>query len=173
MITKLSLVWLTFHLRILQCRIVTFRQYDKLNIAKLRRDLLAIPFVSSPSDDIDLLNEQYMSGWSGLLDIHAPVKTKQLIKPVPSWITDEYRTAKCMRRDKSSVNRSHHQRQINRCNHILNRNKGRSYRDLVSENCGDGKKLWQALNRIVEYRVGQIPLSSHPIISKQIWFVFH
>ena len=46
--------------------------------------VLAIPFVSSPCDDIDLLHEQYMSGLSGLLDIHAPVKTKQLIKPAPS-----------------------------------------------------------------------------------------
>ena len=138
-------------------KVVTCHQYHKLNIDELRSDLLAIPFVSSPSDDIDLLHEQYMSGLSGLLDIHAPVKTKQLIKPAPSWITDEYRTAKCMRRqyerawrrDKSSANRSHLQRQINRCKYILNRNKGCFYRDLVSENYGDGKKLWQALNRIL------------------------
>ena len=76
------------------------------------------------------------------------MKTKQLIKPAPSWITDEYRTAKCMRRqyervwrrDKSSENHSHLRRQINRCNHILNRNKGCFYRDLVSENCGDSKR---------------------------------
>ena len=94
-------------------KVVTFRQYHKLNIDKFRSDLLALLFVSSPSDDIDLLHEQYISG---LLDIHAPVKTKQLIKPAPSWITDEYRTAKCMRRqyerawrrEKSSVNRSCH-----------------------------------------------------------------
>ena len=125
-------------------KVVTFRQYHKLNIDKFRSDLLAIPFVSSPSDDIDLLHEQYMSGLSGLLDIHAPVKTKQLIKPAPSWITDEYRTAKCMRRqyehawrrDKSSVNRSR-----------LG-NMGHFYCDLITDNCGDGKKLWQALNRI-------------------------
>ena len=51
------------------------------------------------------------------------------------------------RRDKSSENRSHLRRQINRCNHILNRNKGCFYRDLVSENCGDSKMLWHALNR--------------------------
>ena len=89
--------------------------------------------------------------------MHHAVKTKQLIKPAPNWITDEYRTAKCMRRqyehawrrDKSSVNRSRLRRQINRCNHILNRNKGHFYSDLVSDNCGDGKKLWQALNRIL------------------------
>ena len=99
-------------------KVVTFRQYHKLNIDKFRSDLLAIPFISSPSDDIDFLHEQYMSGLSGLLDIHAPVKTKQLIKPAPSWITDEYRSAKFMRRqyerawrkDKSSVNRCHLQR---------------------------------------------------------------
>ena len=138
-------------------KVVTFRQYHKLNIDKFKSYLLAIPFVSSPSDDIDLLHEQYMSGLSGLLDIHAPMKTKQLIKPAPSWITDEYRTAKCMRRqyelawrrDKSSVNRSRLRRQINRCNHILNRNKGRFNRDLVSDNCSEGKKLWQVLNRIL------------------------
>ena len=96
-------------------KVVTFCQYHKLNIDKFRSDLLAVPFVSLPFNDIDLLHEEYMSGLSGLLDIHAPVKTKQLIKPVPSWITDEYRTAKCMRRqyerawrrDKSSVNCSH------------------------------------------------------------------
>ena len=154
-------------------KVVTFRQYHKLNIDKFRSDLLAIPFVSSPSDDTDLLHEQYMSGLSGLLDIHAPVKTKQLIKPAPSWITDEYRTAKYMRRqyerawrrDKSSVNHSCLRRQINRCNHILNRNKGRFYCDLVSDNCGDGKKLWQALNKILS----QIPLSSHPLLMKNHW----
>ena len=100
-----------------------------------------------------------MSGLSSLLDIHAPVKTKQLIKPVPSWIADEYRTAKCMRRqyerawrrDKSPENRTRLRQQINRCNHILNKNKGRFYHDLVSKNCGDGKKLWQALNRILSW----------------------
>ena len=136
-------------------KVVTFHQYHKLNIDKFRSDLLTIPFVSSPSDDIDLLHEQYMSGLSGLLDIHAPVKTKQLIKPAPSWITDEYRTAKCMRRqyerawrrDKSSEIRSRLRWQINRCNHILNRNKGCFYHDLVSENCGYSKRLWHALNR--------------------------
>ena len=47
-------------------KVVTFCQYHKLNIDKFRSDLLAIPFVSSPSDDIDLLHEQYMSGLSGL-----------------------------------------------------------------------------------------------------------
>ena len=37
-----------------------------MNIDKFRSDLLVIQFVSSPSDDLDLLHEQYMSGLSGL-----------------------------------------------------------------------------------------------------------
>ena len=120
-----------------------------MDIKNFRGDL-AIPFVSLPSDDIDLLHEQYMSGLSGLLDIHAPVKTKQLNKPTPSWITDEYRTAKYMRRqyehpwwpDKSPQNCNRLRPQMNRCNHILNKSKGCSYHDLVSEICGDDKKQW-------------------------------
>ena len=64
-----------------------------MDIYKFRSDLLAIPFVISPSDDIDVLHEQYMSGLSGFLDIHAPGKTKQLIKPAPSWISTELQSA--------------------------------------------------------------------------------
>ena len=74
-------------------KVVTFRQYHKLNIDKFRSDLLAIPFIGPPSEDIDLLHEQYMSGLSGLLHSHAPVKTKQLIKPVPSWMSIELPSA--------------------------------------------------------------------------------
>ena len=51
----------------------------------------------------------------------------------------------------SYVNCSRLRRQINRCNHILNRNKGCFYRDLVSENCGDSKRLWHALNRTLSW----------------------
>ena len=61
-------------------KVVTFHQCHILDIDKFRSDLLAILFVISLSDDIDLLHEQYMSGLSGLLDIHALVKTKQLLK---------------------------------------------------------------------------------------------
>ena len=39
-------------------KVIPFRQYHKINIDKSRSDLLAIPFVSSPFDDINLLHEQ-------------------------------------------------------------------------------------------------------------------
>ena len=37
--------------------------------------------------------------------------------------------------------------------------KGCFYHDLVSENCFDGKKLWQALNRILSWSNTSVLLS--------------
>ena len=65
-------------------KVITFLQYHRMDTDKFRTDFLAIPVVISPSDDIDVLHEQYTSGLSGLLDIRAPVKSKQLIVPAPS-----------------------------------------------------------------------------------------
>ena len=39
--------------------------------------------------------------------------------------------------------------QINRCSHLLNKNKGQYYQELVKENIGEGKKLWQALSKVL------------------------
>ena len=46
------------------------------------------------------------------------------------------------------MNRSHLRRQINRCS-LLKKNKGQYYQDLVKENSLDGKKLWQALSKVL------------------------
>ena len=138
-------------------QIVTFRQYHKINVERLREDLAASAFVAHPSDDIDTLYEQYVSSLSDLLDIHAPLKTRRLAKPAPGWITNEFRTAKCLRRqyertwrrDKTPLNRARLRRQINRCNHLLNKNKKNYYQELVKENSKDGKKLWWVLGKVL------------------------
>ena len=138
-------------------KIVTFRQYHKINVERLREDLAASAFVAHPSDDIDTLYEQYVSSLSDLLDIHAPLKTRRLAKPAPGWITNEFRTAKCLRRqyertwrrDKTPLNRACLRWQINRCNHLLNKNKKNYYQELVKENSKDGKKLWRVLGKVL------------------------
>ena len=137
--------------------VVTFRQYHKINIDRLEEDLAASAFIANPSDDIDTLYEQYVSRFSDLLDILAPLKMRRLTKPAPGWITNEFRTAKCLRRqykqtwwrDKTPVNHAHLRQQINRCNHLLNKNNGQYYQELVKENSGDGKKLWRALSKVL------------------------
>ena len=47
------------------------------------------------------------------------------------------------------MNRARLRWQINRCNHLLNKNKGQYYQELVKENYGDGKKLWRALSKVL------------------------
>ena len=67
---------------------------------------------------------------------------------------------KCMRRrrDKTPLNRAHLRRQINRCNHLLNKNKKNYYQELIKENSGDGKKLWRVLSKVlVKSRVSILP----------------
>ena len=122
-------------------KIVTFHQYHKINVDRLREDLAASAFGAHPSDDIDTLYEQYVSSLSDLLDIRAPLKTRRLTKPTPGWITNEFRTAKCLRRqyeqtcrrDKTPLNRARLRLQINRCNHLLNKNKKNYYQELIKE----------------------------------------
>ena len=81
-----------------QDKVVTFSQYHKINVDRLKDDLAASALVTYPSDNIDTLYEQYVSNLSDLLDIHAPMKTRCLTKCEPGWITSEFRTAKCLRR---------------------------------------------------------------------------
>ena len=134
-------------------KVVRFRQYHKINVDRLA----ASAFVSNPSDDIDTLFEQYVSSLSDLLDIHAPLKTRHLAKPAAGWITNEFRTTKCLRRQYEQTwmegqNPRDHaplSQQLNRGNHLLNTNKGQYYQELVTENSGDGKKLWRVLSKVL------------------------
>ena len=49
------------------------------------------------------------------------------------------------------MNRAHLRCQINRYNHLLNKNKGQYYQELVKENSDDGKKAVASIEQ------GQVP----------------
>ena len=125
-------------------KVVTFRQNHKITVDRLKEGLAASALVAYPSDDINTLYEHYVSSLSDLLDIHAPLKTRHLTKPAPGWITNEFRTVKCLgrqyertwRRDKTSVNRARVRQQINKCNNLLNKNKGQYYQELCPPHWG-------------------------------------
>ena len=67
-----------------QDKVVTFCQYHKTNVDRLKEDLVASASVAYPSDDIATLYEQYLSSLSDLPDIHAPMKTRHLTKLHPA-----------------------------------------------------------------------------------------
>ena len=56
------------------------------------------------------------------------------------------------------MNWAHLKQQINQCNHLLNKNKGQYYQDLVKENSGNDKKLWRALSKVL----GRTQISTLP-----------
>ena len=79
-------------------KVVTFRQYQKNYVDRLKEDLAASAFIANPSDDIDTLYEQYVSSLSDILNLHAPLKMRCLAKPASGWITNEFRTTKCLQK---------------------------------------------------------------------------
>ena len=136
---------------------VSFRQYHKIDNVKLSQDLECCEFVRSPASTAEGLYGQYNTCLSSLLDRYAPLKTKILKKPSPSWITDIYRVAKKVRRqyerlwrrNKTPLNRSRLRQQTSLCNNILRKEKANFYTDVVNKNAHDPKKLWMELNGIL------------------------
>jgi len=138
-------------------KLITFRQYHKIDRDQMKRDLQKTAFVVSPSDNVSDLYDQYMSSLSSVLENHAPLKTKCLSKPTPVWVTQQYREAKRLRRqyeriwrkNPSVLNRSKLRRQISTCNTIINKSKGEFYTEIINNNSDNSKKLWKELNNVL------------------------
>ena len=89
-------------------------------------------------------------------------------KGATCWLSDTYLQAKAVRRqferfwrkDKSLLNRARLCKQIARCNTLITRDKSNYYRNLISDNAHDSKKLWQVL-RSVLHSVPDKVLPSH------------
>lgn len=143
---------------------VSFRRYDKIAMPSFLTDLNHIDFVSTPASTVSELYDQYHSGLFKLINKYAPLKTKFLKKRVPSWITEEYRGAKRIRRQyeriwrkqKTPYNRSRLRKQSNLCNYILNKAKQKFYSELISANAGDSRKLWKGLNTVLHSKANTV-----------------
>ena len=138
---------------------VTFRRYHKINMQSLMCDLANCSFA---------LYEQYIRDSSGLLDKHASTVTRTFTKGAAGYLSDTYLQAKAVRRqferfwrkNKSPLNRARLCKQIARCNTLITRDKSNYYRNLISDNAHDSKKLWQVL-RSVFHSVPDKVLPSH------------
>ena len=124
---------------------VTFRMYHKINMQSLMCDLANCSFVTSPDSTVSALYEQYISDLSGLLDKHAPTVTRAFTKGAAGWLSDNCQFERFWQKDKSPLNRARLRKQIARCNTLITRDKSNYYRNLISDNAHDSKKLWQVL----------------------------
>ena len=147
---------------------ITFRRYHKINMQSLICDLEKCSFVASPGSTVSALHDQYTRDLSNLLDKHAPLVIRTFTKGAAGWLSDTYLQAKAVRRqferfwrkDKSPQNRARLRKQIARCNAIITKDKTNYFRNLISDNAHDSKKLWQIL-RSVLHSVPEKVLPSH------------
>ena len=125
-------------------------------------DLANCSFVASPGSTVSALYEQYIRDWSGLLDKHAPTVTRTFTKGAAGWLSDTYLQAKAVRCQsvKSPLNRARLREQIARCNTLITRDKSNYFRNLISDNAHDSKKLWQILHSVL-HSVPDKVLPSH------------
>jgi hypothetical protein len=69
---------------------ITYRELDRIDADLFLSDLLTLPLLTAPSDDLDELLLQYNSGLSSLLDKHAPVRSKVItVRPPNPWVSAE------------------------------------------------------------------------------------
>ena len=135
-------------------------------------DLEKCSFVASPGSTISALHDQYTRDLSNLLDKHAPLVTRTFTKSAAGWLSDTYLQAKAVRRqfewfwrkDKSPQNRARFRKQIARCNAIITKDKTNYFRNLISDNAHDSKKLWQILRSVLH----SVPVKVLPSHASQI-----
>ena len=141
-------------------KLISFRRFNEINMGALQDDLKRCPFVNCPSDSLDELVLQYDSSLTQIIDKHAPLITKKIrnvSNTTPVWITDEYISARQLRRQyertwrkhKCPLHRSRLRRQVNLCNRILNKCRTSYFTSMVTANQNDSSKLWKCFKRLL------------------------
>ncbi|XP_072172352.1 uncharacterized protein [Diadema setosum] len=148
----------------------TCRNVKKINRTAFAEDIVSCKLMSSPTDSVDCVVENYNSALSRLLNIHAPVKTRKIRKRTDCpWYNSDIAAAKRKRRrlerkwlsnGKSEIDRKLLCAQKNVVNSLLKKAK-RSYYVGLIEDCGeDSKRLFSVANRLLN-RKQSSPLPSH------------
>ena len=78
---------------------VTSRNYRRINIEELKKDINSSPLAKTLPSDPDELVKLYNSTLSDLIDKHAPLKTREVtIRPSAQWYSDDLHTIKLEKR---------------------------------------------------------------------------
>ncbi len=151
----------------LEIRDVTYRKYKSIDIEELKQDLAQSELCTKSFSDLDDLVLCYQDTLSGLMDKHAPEKSKRsVVRPKQPWYNDNLNNLKRLRRSserkwtktksssdhvifKKARNKFSNTLETDRCNHLSN---------LVNECAGDQKKLF----KIVSFLTGDSKASPLP-----------
>jgi hypothetical protein len=151
---------------------LTYRQLKKMDVNSFKDDLSQLPLLTNPPDTLDELLAEYDTQITGLLDKHAPLKTKtQTLRPHTPWFNEDIYNLKKQRRKAELQWRKSHleeERQIY-CNfrdsfnaHVI-KAKTAHFNNKV-EDCGsDQKALFRVVNQLLG-KNSELKLPSHDTV---------
>ena len=137
---------------------ISFRKINKIDYESFHSDILILDLIKKPEKDLSALCQQYDYVLSFILDKHAPVSTKTLPrKPPTPWMTPEIMKAKTLRhnfertwrRSRTHLDRSRYKHQCHLCNKMMTKVKSKYLADVISENSGNPRRLWNTINNIL------------------------
>ena len=139
-----------------QC--VPIRKIHKINISDFRMDIPKSDLIRCPYKTASLLSHQYFNTLRSLLDKHAPIMKKNIPRHAETgFMNCDILKAKRLkrkyewawRRENSASNRSRYRAAINHYNFLLEKSKCNHYSNIVAENQGNPKALWNCFKKIL------------------------
>ena len=137
---------------------VSIRKIHKINISDFRADILKSDLIRCPYKTASLLSHQYFNTLRSLLDKHAPTKKKNIPRHAETgFMNCDILKAKRLKRkyerawrcENSASNRSRYRAAINHYNFLLEKSKCNHYSNIVAENQGNPKSLWNSFKKIL------------------------
>ena len=144
-----------------QSKIISYRQYHKINIETFKNDIRSSELILTQATSASALASQFDKVLSELIDKHAPLKNRKCPKPKCEWFNLNVLTAKQTKRrlerawktSKTAHNRSRYRKAVNRYNALLNQSKKEFYNNLIQEKSKNPKQLWNTINKIMHKKV--------------------
>ena len=137
---------------------VSFRKTKAIDITAFLEDLSASGLCQDPPSEPEKLVDCYNTTLAGLLDRHAPLKTKTVtVRPQVPWYSEEIREAKRARRRAERKWRTTRfiadlvsfKRHKNHVTHLLKDAKSAFLTDFISQNSDNQGKLFRAVKNLL------------------------
>ena len=139
-----------------QC--VPIRKIHRINISDFRMDILKSDLIRCPYKTASLLSHQYFNTLRSLFDTHAPIMKKNIPRHAETGFMNcdilkakrlKRKYERAWRHENSASNRSRYRAAINHYNFLLEKSKCNHYSNIVAENQGNPKALWNCFKKIL------------------------
>ena len=137
---------------------ISICKFHKINILDFRADILKSDLIRCPYKTASLLSHQYFNTLKSLLDKHARMMKKNIPRHAETGFMNcdilkakrlKRKYERAWRREDSASNRSRYRAAINHYNFLLENSKCNHYSNVVAENQGNPKALWNCFKKIL------------------------